>query len=225
MKKNNKKNYLISTIILSILLFISISLSVILVFINSNIKYKNDENIVFFGDSMTSRYDVEKYYPKRNVINSGVSGNKSEDLIERINDDVYKYNPSTIFLLIGINDLNNEVDEEDIILNIQNIVNGIKINRPYAKLYIESVYPINKDVMTENEFEYANNFDNKDIKDLNEKIKVLCKENNIEYIDIYNKLTDENGNLKKLYTKDGLHLNNLGYLKITSILKKYITNN
>ena len=36
------------------------------------------------------------------------------------------------------------------------------------------------------------------------------------------KLLDKEGNLKELYTKDGLHLNNLGYLKVTSVLKEYV---
>ena len=76
-----------------------------------------DENIVFFGDSITEVYKVDEFFPKRNVINSGISGDRTENLLERM-DDVYRYNPSKVFLLIGINDLNREKSIDEITKNI-----------------------------------------------------------------------------------------------------------
>jgi len=42
------------------------------------------------------------------------------------------------------------------------------------------------------------------------------------YIDIYSGLINKEGNLKADYTTDGLHLNDLGYFKVTKILEKYV---
>ena len=42
------------------------------------------------------------------------------------------------------------------------------------------------------------------------------------YIDLYNELTDDDGNFSKDYTDDGLHPNDLGYAKISQILLKEI---
>ena len=39
---------------------------------------------------------------------------------------------------------------------------------------------------------------------------------------MYDKLTDKNGNLIRIYTVDGLHLNRLGYIKVTKELRKYV---
>ena len=39
---------------------------------------------------------------------------------------------------------------------------------------------------------------------------------------MYDELTDEDGNLNKKYTNDGLHPNSLGYAKITRVLLPYI---
>ncbi|NLB84800.1 MAG: hypothetical protein GX794_01620, partial [Acholeplasmataceae bacterium] len=60
---------------------------------------------------------------------------------------------------------------------------------------------------------------NKDILYINEKIKNI---KNITYIDMDVILSDENGNLNKLYTYDGLHISDLGYDVISEKLKQYL---
>lgn len=222
MKKKEKIsiNSKIIIIILSVLLLISLVINIYLFSIKKNINLL-DENIVFFGDSITSGYKIEEFYPKNNVINSGISGNVTNDLLERM-DDVYRYNPSKVFLLIGINDLNREKSIDEITKNIQKIINNIKTNRKYTKIYIESVYPINRNVFEEKDYSFNEKINNDIIKELNNKIKILCKENKIQYIDVYNSLLDNDGNLKDIYTNEGLHLSDLGYFKVTTSLNKYI---
>ncbi len=146
MKKKEKIsiNSKIIIIILSVLLLISLVINIYLFSIKKNINLL-DENIVFFGDSITSGYKIEEFYPKNNVINSGTGGDTTENLLERMND-VCKYNPSKVFILIGINDLNRGKSIDEILDNIQRIVNNIKTNREYTNIYIESVYPINRNV-------------------------------------------------------------------------------
>ena len=126
MKK--KKKIVISSktviIILSILLLISLVINIYFFDIKKT-SIVLDENIVFFGDSITSGYKIEEFYPKNNVINSGTGGDTTENLLERMND-VYKYNPSKVFILIGINDLNRGKSIDEILDNIQRIVNNIK---------------------------------------------------------------------------------------------------
>jgi len=65
--------------------------------------------------------------------------------------------------------------------------------------------------------------DNKKIMNLNKKLESYAKDNNnVTYINIYDKLTDKNGNLNIEYTRDGLHLSEKGYEIVTENLKKYI---
>lgn len=222
MKK--KKKIVISSktviIILSILLLISLVINIYFFDVKKT-SIVLDENIVFFGDSITNGYKIEEFYPKNNVINSGISGDTTEDLLERM-EDVYKYNPSKVFILIGINDLNRGKSIDEILDNIQRIVNNIKTNRKYTNIYIESVYPINRNVFEDKEYSFNNDISNDTIKELNDRLSNLCKENSIQYVDVYNNLIDSEGNLKKDYTKEGLHLTDLGYFKVTSSLSKYI---
>ena len=222
MKKKEKIsiNSKIIIIILSVLLLISLVINIYLFSIKKNINLL-DENIVFFGDSITSGYKIEEFYPKNNVINSGTSGDTTENLLERM-EDVYKYNPSKVFILIGINDLKRGKSIDEITKNIQKIINNIKANRKYTKIYIESVYPINRNVFEEKDYSFNEKINNDIIEELNNKIKILCKENKIQYIDVYNSLIDKDGNLKDIYTNEGLHLSDLGYFKVTTSLNKYI---
>ena len=60
------------------------------------------------------------------------------------------------------------------------------------------------------------------LKETNKKIKEICKEKNITYVNVYDELTDKNGNLKLEYTVEGLHISDEGYKKITNVLSKYV---
>ena len=223
MKKSEDKSIKrsILVVVIFILLVLSLGLNVFL-FVNKNVEYKNDENIIFFGDSITSGYSLSKFYPKKNVINKGISGNQTVDLINRINTDVYEYNPSKVFLLIGVNDMAVGNQNADILSNIQQIINGIKINREAAEIYVESIYPVNKEMIISHDTTFALGIENANIIKLNSELEKLCKENDVTYIDVYDKIVDENNNLRQNYTYDGIHLTDYGYLKITSILKEYL---
>lgn len=209
--------YIIVITLLCVLLIISIVFNLI-----QYSKYdssNNMKNIVFFGDSITEQYKLDKFFHEPYIINKGVGGDKTEDLLERIEKDVYQYNPSDVIILVGINDILHDINDDDILLNIETIVNDIKLNRPAANIFVESIYPINEKLINENK---EHKVYNKNIKSINKEIKQMCLQNGVTYINVFDSLTDEEGNLKKLYTKEGLHLTNLGYLRVTSVLQEYI---
>ena len=136
---------------------------------------------------------------------------------------VYDYNPSKVFLLIGINDLRNGKDVSEIVSNTKEIIELIKENRPYSEIYLESIYPINKtddDKISDSVRDIE--FDNEKIIEVNDLLKDLAKDDKITYVDLYNKLIDDDGNLNISYTKDGLHISSEGYECITKELMKYI---
>ena len=176
------------------------------------------ENIVFLGDSITAFYDLEKYFPDEPVVNSGVGENTTDDILEDMKNRVYQYNPSKVFLLIGTNDLQNGKTPEEIFDNIKRIVEGIQENRPKAKIYLESISPVNHNF----ERNGAQNRQNEDIKEINEKIKKYCTDEHLTYIDLYSALEDENGDLRAEYTTEGLHLSEEGYAVVTETIEKYL---
>lgn len=184
------------------------------------VKFDANDNFLFLGDSITELYPLEEYYDNLPVVNSGISGNKTTDILNDMKTRVYQYNPTKVFLLIGTNDLNST--DEDIVDvtfdNIKEIINEIKENRSNATIYVESVYPVNSVI----ENNVVTNRTNKKVKELNKKLSNYCDEESCEYINLYDDLIDEEGNLKTEYTEDGLHLNSLGYVVITRELLPYL---
>lgn len=175
------------------------------------------ENIVFIGDSITEYYDLNKFYEQIPVVNSGTSGYTTDDLLAIIKDEVYIYNPTKVVLLIGINDMNRYPDDVKLLENIKIIAKNIKEKRPKAKIYIESIYPVDREryrVLIDN------NVDNTRIKKANEEIEKFCIENNYIYINMFDELHDEETDrLIYEYSKDGLHLNDEGYKLVTEKIK------
>lgn len=214
-------------VIIGISIMCLLSISCVLYGYISNNKIKNikvhDENIVFFGDSITYGYNVKEFFEKYHVVNSGINGNQTRDLLDRIETDLYDYNPSKVILLIGTNDIRSDINDKDIINNIKSIIKGIRTNRKNAEIYIQSVYPLNRNVDEAYWRDVNENYNNSSIIELNKRIKKLCSEEHIKYINVYDKLLDKDGNLKSAYTKEGLHLNDLGYYKVTNVLKKYLS--
>lgn len=173
-----------------------------------------DNNYVFLGDSITAGYDLTKFYVDYPVVNSGIGGYTTDNILERLDKMVYPFNPSKVFLLIGTNDIAQNRSKEHIISNIEKIIDNIKNNRKYTEIYVESIYPINskKEKMR----------DNKLIDEINKEIKKICKEKDVKYLNIHDSLMDDSGNLKEEYSNDGLHLTKEGYDVVTSKIKPYL---
>ena len=181
-----------------------------------------DDNYLFLGDSITELYELEEYFEDMPVVNSGISGNTTKSILDNMEERVYRYNPSKVFLLIGINDFANGVNNERIIENIHKIINLIQKNRSYAKIYVQSIYPINDTEDDKIDHNMVNIRANEKIIELNNKLQEIVKEEKLTYIDMFSLLTDDEGNLDLDYTTDGLHISEEGYEIITDELMKYI---
>lgn len=81
-----------------------------------DLQLKPGDKIVAIGDSITGQggymRDIDavltQQYPDlkiQRVLNRGISGQKSEDLVERFNKDVIKQKPAFVTISIGINDV------------------------------------------------------------------------------------------------------------------------
>ena len=187
-----------------------------------NIVYENvveekklvSENILFLGDSITEMYDIDKYFPDYYHVQSGQGGNKTADILDHMDERVYRYNPSKVFLLLGINNFTWNNDSSDcVVSDIEEICDKIHDRNPYTEIYIESIYPYaaeNYDEITEK------------VVAANKELKKYANDKGFTYIDMYSVLKDENGYFNWAYTDDGLHPNENGYKVITEKLIKYM---
>ena len=171
------------------------------------------------GKIVSIKGRINEVQPGYKVVNSGVCGDQTDDILDDLEKRAYVYNPSTIFLLIGTNDLvYSGLDNDGIKNNIEEIINKIYEKNSNTKIYLESIYPVNNSLNKE----IVETRTNDNIKDLNNKIEKICNNNKCTYINMYDNLTDKNGNMKRIYTVDGLHLNKIGYKVVASKLTKYL---
>ena len=179
-----------------------------------------NENIVFVGDSIFDWFPTEKIFSDFPIVNSGIGGNRTTDILENMEERIYKYNPTKVFIQIGTNDIEWEDSDElneEVYQNIVKIAEGVKANRSQSEIYIISIYPVNNNLPGAHERHIS------EIKTINAKLKQYCASTEgVDYIDAFSQLVGDDGMLDIDYTDDGLHPNGLGYAKLTEILMKYI---
>lgn len=178
-----------------------------------------DDNYLFLGDSITDFYDLDEYYEGLPVVNSGIDGNDTQDILDDMENRVYQYNPSKVFLLIGTNDIDHGDSLDSIVDRIEQILLEIRENRPYAELYLESIYPVMEGERA------VNSRTNEKIITINKRLEDFCKKEEITYINMFDLLVDSSSEKVQInpdYTKDGLHLSDEGYEVVTNEVKKYL---
>jgi lysophospholipase L1-like esterase len=181
-----------------------------------------DGSIVFIGDSHTEYYALDEYFPEYPVINRGIYGDTTYGVKKRLDESVFSLNPSKVFLLIGANDINKTSDTNEVIAgNIREIITQIKDAVPETKIYLQSLYPVNRNGKNSNRIDIYK-LNNKRISTINLLLESLCHDESIVYIDMFSPLTDDNGQLREDFTIEGLHLNAAGYGFVTEILRPYV---
>ncbi len=186
-----------------------------------DIKTADMDNFVLLGDSITAGYPVEEFFDDLPVVNSGVNGYTTTDILDHLEEMVSVYNPTKVFLLIGVNDIRGNVDIKKVVDNISKIINQIKKLRPSAKIYLESIYPINDTDQDSIDHDAVAGRKNSDIQSINKQLAKKYKDSDVTYIDVYKELADKDGNLQLKYTQEGVHMSSLGYLKVTKVLLPY----
>jgi len=185
-------------------------------------QFSEKNKIVFIGDSLTDFYHTDEFFYNFDTYNRGIASDTTSGVLDRLQDNVINIEPSKIFLQIGTNDFKYKNTSENIVSSIIKILETIKNHLPDVKLYLISLYPINDKVKHYSKV-FTGRRKNSEIIKINSLLKTYCEYHEITYIDMYNHLIDENGNLIKEYTVEGLHINFEGYSKITEILLPYVS--
>lgn len=188
---------------------------------------KVQSHYLFVGDQFTIDFNAKERLSGYHLAVSGETDLTSSYLLENLRKYVYNYNPSKVLIQVGMTDFiqTNNDDELHISENIKSIIKEIKINRPYAEIYIISLYPINDSDDDKINYRLVKNLYNEKIEKVNNEIKDICKNNSVQYIDVHSVLLDKESKMLKLeYTTDGLHLSDEGYKivsrKITEAIDK-----
>lgn len=156
----------------------------------SSLKY------VALGDSLTAGVGANRYedsWPyllaqklageNKNIIlrAEAVPGYKTVDVISELLEPAIKENPDFLTVLIGVNDIHNQVSATDFRKNYENILNRL-IKETKAKIYIINLPYIGSDKLIEPPY---NSYFNRQTQEFNEIIKKLASKYQLKYIDLY----------------------------------------
>jgi lysophospholipase L1-like esterase len=153
--------------------------------------------LVLVGDSLTQGGDWEAWMPGEEIVNLGVAGDTSDDVVARL-DEVVEARPALVALLIGTNDLAWRRSVEHVVRNIETILVTLRKELPEVRILVQSVMPRGH--------EFADQ-----IRDINRHLWQFAPTVHAAWLDLWPALALEDGELNPAYTDDRLHLNAEGY--------------
>lgn len=174
-------------------------------------------DVAFFGNSITWASNFETLFKEDSllIIELGYPGDNIEGMIRRM-DMLQSCNPHKIFIMAGINGLNHQTPDQFSTLYEQ-LIDSVQTRIPKAKLYLESILPVNnrmKEGIATNE----------QILIANKCIQKIAKAHNAQYVDLH-RLYYKNGEMSERFTTDGLHLKQEAYKLWAKEIHKYVITN
>ena len=174
---------------------------------NKRVKQGNVE-LVFIGDSITQGWEGRgkkvwaKYYGKRNAVNLGIGGDRTQHVIWRLDHgNLAGITPKAAVIMIGTNNSGSNSPEQ-IAEGVTVIVRQLQKQTPKTKILLLATFPRG-----------PNPADKR--RQVNEKsnamVAKLASDQNVSFLDIGKNFLSEDGSLSKQIMPDLLHLSERGY--------------
>ncbi|MFY0608557.1 MAG: hypothetical protein JXR10_17705 [Cyclobacteriaceae bacterium] len=170
----------------------------------------DEGDIVMLGNSLTEQGgNWSNKLGVSDAKNRGISGDNTDGVLARLNELICR-NPSTVFLMIGTNDLWTSYTAEKIAAQIHLIGTTLKQELPDTHVVIQTIMPAAHGNDKKAKLLAINDL----LRGFDERIYSLE--------DTHLHMSNEEGDLPQAYTTDGVHLNEAGYTKWASFLKEII---
>ncbi len=170
---------------------------------NKEYNFNNEKQLVVFAGSSSIRMwkDVQNYFPKYNVINNGFGGSQYSDLIHYYDKLILKQKPDILFVYEGDNDIAANKKPARVAKEAKEIIKNVQADLPETEILLISTKPSILRWGLRDKY----------VK-LNKRLYKLSKRRNIEYVDIWNTMLDETGNVyEDIFLHDNIHMNKKGY--------------
>lgn len=154
--------------------------------------------MVIFGDSITA------WNPRKDVVNMGIPGDTTRDMLWRI-EEIRSLSEKRVVFMGGINDILMGISRERIVENLEKIVDILKTS--FSEVILLSILPIQGSEKRKLE-----------IVEINRLIEDMAERKCVGYIGCHSQFSDDRGELRDLYTTDGIHLSTYGYSLLNNII-------
>lgn len=167
-------------------------------------------DLLMIGDSITHGWETggkavwEKYYAKRNALNIGFSGDRTEQVLWRFDHGAIDgISPKAAVVMIGTNNTGHRQDDPDeTAAGIKAILDQLGKKSPKTKVLLLAIFP--RGASADDELRRIND-------QINERISKFADNKRIFYLDVSDKFLNDDGSLPKSIMPDLLHPNAEGY--------------
>ena len=174
------------------------------------LKKQEKIDLIMIGDSITHGWENggrkvwDKYYAKRNAFNLGFSGDRTENVLWRLQHGaVDGISPKLAIIMIGTNNAGHRQDKaEDTAAGVKAIVDQLRTRLPNMKILVLAIFPRGKDATD----------GLRKLNDATNKILAGYADNqHVYYLDVNSKFLEDGGVLPAAIMPDLLHPNEKGY--------------
>lgn len=177
------------------------------------------DRVIFFGDSITFRWDLKGSFPGRDWINRGVGMQATPHMLVRFRADVIDLKPRIVVILAGINDLAGNAGPMTLKMITDNYASMAELARAHdIQVVFASLLPV-RDL---NGREWTGKISQSGIRELNDWLKSFCQNHQHTWLDYYSQMKDQTGQMRQDLTDDGLHPNANGYEIMASLAEKAV---
>ena len=181
----------------------------------------NGDRIVLIGDSITegwSNFDPD-FFTRNNLINRGISGQTSPQMLIRFKQDAIHLEPKLIVVNAGTNDIAANTGPSSPEMIIDNITSMAEIAMKNSiNVALSTILPVEK-------YEWNKNVDDapERISKVNLELKDYCETNNLIFINYFSAMVNDRKGLRSAYGNDGVHPTKEGYDVMAFVLKNTIS--
>lgn len=164
------------------------------------------------------------------IYNRGIAGYVTRELLGAMEECIFELEPAKLFINIGTNDISSadgEYELDKLLANYNEILTQIGARLPECKVYVMAYYPVNAKAdfpgMDQTAKDsYFRTRTNESLLEANRAVEQLALRHGYEFINVNEGLTDAEGNLKEVFTMDGVHMYGNGYAVVFDNLKPYL---
>ena len=177
-----------------------------------------EPDIIFIGDSIVEYYPLQELFgDAMTIVNRGIRGYQTRLLLENLDAHLYGDAVDQIVLLIGTNDIGKDIPMNDALDNLERVIQSIAREYPLSQIKLLSILPVNEGEKYKQTVYIRTN---EKIREWNQAYEALASAYvQVDFVSIYDSLTDTEGQLQSAYTTDGLHLSVAGYQALSEALK------
>ena len=170
---------------------------------------KGNVDLIFIGDSITHGWEGkgkaiwEKYYTKRNAVNLGIGGDRTEHVLWRLdNGNIKNINPKVAVVMIGTNNSGNGRNSaEEMIDGVTAVIEKLRTKLPKTEILLLDIFPRGQRI----------NAQRGKILQVNQVLSRLDSRPHVTFLRIGQNFVSPDGSIAKDIMPDFLHLTPNGY--------------